>query len=71
MFSFVVALTDAGKPQLWLVWIIESRSYPLQDALAGIEFQYGYRKNFRDGWSVPDYRIQLSFKYNFSFRIGG
>ena len=26
MFSFVVALTDAGKPQLWLVWIIESRS---------------------------------------------
>ena len=45
--------------------------YPLQDALAGIEFQYGYRKNFRDGWSVPDYRIQLSFKYNFSFRIGG
>jgi hypothetical protein len=38
--------------------------------MAGGEFQYGYRKNFRDGWSVPDYRIQFSFKYNFSFRIG-
>ena len=45
--------------------------YPVKDALAGVEFQYGYRKNFRDGWSVPDYRIQFSFKYNFSFRIGG
>ncbi|HYI93260.1 MAG TPA: DcaP family trimeric outer membrane transporter [Bryobacteraceae bacterium] len=45
--------------------------YPVKDAMAGAEFQYGYRKNFRDGWSVPDYRIQFSFKYNFSFRIGG
>jgi hypothetical protein len=44
---------------------------PLKDVLAGGEFQYGYRKNHRDGWSVPDYRIQFSFKYNFSFRIGG
>jgi hypothetical protein len=45
--------------------------YPVKDAMAGVEFQYGYRKNFRDGWSVPDYRMQFSFKYNFSFRIGG
>ena len=45
--------------------------YPVKDAMAGVEFQYGYRKNFRDGWSVPDYRIQFSFKYNFSFRLGG
>jgi hypothetical protein len=45
--------------------------YPVKDVMAGGEFQYGYRKNFRDGWSVPDYRIQFSFKYNFSFRIGG
>jgi hypothetical protein len=42
-----------------------------QYAFAGVEFQYGYRKNFRDGWSVPDYRVQFSFKYNFSFRLGG
>jgi len=45
--------------------------YPVKDVMVGGEFQYGYRKNFNDGWSVPDYRIQFSFKYNFSFRIGG
>jgi hypothetical protein len=45
--------------------------YPVKDVMVGGEFQYGYRKNFRDGWSVPDYRIQFSFKYNFKFRIGG
>jgi hypothetical protein len=45
--------------------------YPVKDVMVGGEFQYGYRKNFKDGWSVPDYRIQFSFKYNFSFRIGG
>ena len=45
--------------------------YPVKDVLVGGEFQWGYRKNFRDGWSIPDYRIQFSFKYNFSFRIGG
>jgi hypothetical protein len=45
--------------------------YPVKDVMVGGEFQWGYRRNFRDGWSVPDYRIQFSFKYNFSFRLGG
>jgi hypothetical protein len=45
--------------------------YPVKDVMVGGEFQYGQRQNFRDGWSVPDYRIQFSFKYNFKFRIGG
>ncbi|NWF82380.1 MAG: hypothetical protein HXY18_00960 [Bryobacteraceae bacterium] len=45
--------------------------YPVKDVMAGGEFQYGYRKNFLDGWSAPDYKIQFSFRYNFSFRIGG
>jgi hypothetical protein len=45
--------------------------YPVKNMMAGGEFQYGYRRNFRDGWTVPDYRIQFSFRYNFSFRIGG
>jgi hypothetical protein len=44
---------------------------PVKNALMGGEFIWGYRKNFRDGWSVPDYRIQFSFKYNFSFRVLG
>jgi hypothetical protein len=45
--------------------------YPVKDAMMGGEFQWGQRKNFRDGWDVPDYRIQFSFKYNFSFRVLG
>jgi hypothetical protein len=45
--------------------------YPVKDAMVGGEFQWGHRKNFRDGFSVPDYRLQFSFKYNFSFRVAG
>jgi hypothetical protein len=45
--------------------------YPVKDVMVGAEFQFGHRKNFRDGWSVPDYRIQFSFKYNFSFQVLG
>ena len=45
--------------------------YPVKDAMMGAEFQWGHRKNFRDGWSIPDYRIQFSFKYNFLFELLG
>jgi len=45
--------------------------YPVKNAMVGGEFQWGQRKNFRDGWDVPDYRIQFSFKYDFSFRVLG
>ena len=38
--------------------------YPVKNVMVGGEFQYGYRSNFRDGWSVPDYRVQFSFKYS-------
>ena len=31
----------------------------------------GERKNFRDGFSSDDFRIQFSVKYNFSHKIGG
>ena len=43
--------------------------YPVKDAMMGAEFVWGHRKNFRDGLSVPDYRIQFSFKYNFAVRL--
>ena len=39
--------------------------------MAGAEFQWGQRHNFSDGFSAEDYRIQFSFKYNFSFKLGG
>jgi hypothetical protein len=45
--------------------------YPVANAMAGLEFQWGRRENFLDGFSVNDYRLQFSAKYNFSFHLGG
>lgn len=39
---------------------------PVQNFMAGAEFQFGRRLNFRDGFNVNDYRLQISLKYNFS-----
>jgi hypothetical protein len=43
--------------------------YPVKNVMFGPEFQWGYRDN-KGGWHVPDYRIQFSAKYSFSFRAG-
>ena len=43
--------------------------YPVKDFMLGPEFQWGYRDN-RAGFHTPDYRIQFSARYNFSFRVG-
>jgi len=40
--------------------------YPAEKVMVGGEFQFGRRQNFSDGWRVNDYRMQFSFKYNFS-----
>jgi hypothetical protein len=40
--------------------------YPVDKVMVGGEFQWGRRENFRDGFGVNDYRIQFSFRYNFS-----
>lgn len=40
--------------------------YPVDKVTVGGEFQWGRRENFSDGFSANDYRIQFSFKYNFS-----
>jgi len=44
---------------------------PVTNVMVGAELQYGKRENFRDGWSVDDFKIQFSFKYNFSHTWGG
>jgi hypothetical protein len=44
---------------------------PVSDVLVGGEFQWGRRDNNTDGFSSHDYRIQFSFKYNFSYKVGG
>jgi len=40
--------------------------YPVKNAMMVIEFQWGDRHNFTDGWSTTITKIQASFKYNFS-----
>jgi hypothetical protein len=45
--------------------------YPVKNVMAGLEFQWGHRDNFSDGFSVPDYRLQFSARFNFNVPIGG
>jgi hypothetical protein len=40
--------------------------YPYENVMVGGEFQWGRRENSRDGFASNDYRIQFSFRYNFS-----
>jgi hypothetical protein len=39
--------------------------YPIKSVMAGGEFQYGRRVNFRNGYNYNDYRLQFSFKYSY------
>ena len=40
--------------------------HPIKSVTMGGEFQFGRRVNFSDGFNVNDYRIQVSFKYDFA-----
>jgi hypothetical protein len=44
---------------------------PVPGVMYGAEFQWGQRQNNSDGWTADDYRLQVSFKYNFSMKFGG
>ncbi|HZM90337.1 MAG TPA: DcaP family trimeric outer membrane transporter [Blastocatellia bacterium] len=44
--------------------------YPYENVMVGGEFQWGRRENFLDGFASNDYRIQFSFRYNFSKVFG-
>ncbi len=39
--------------------------YPVNNVMAGVEFQYGTRKNYSDGWKADMLKIQFSFRYKF------
>ena len=41
--------------------------YPWDKVMLGAELQWGQRENFRDDFSVDDFRIQFSFRANYSF----
>ncbi len=40
--------------------------YPVKKVMVGGEFQFGRRVNFSDGFNVNDYRMQFSFRYDWS-----
>ena len=46
--------------------LINLRWYPVDNAMFGIEYQYGKRNNFSDGFYSTGNKIQFSFKFNFS-----
>jgi hypothetical protein len=43
--------------------------YPVKNVMAGLEFQWGHRENFSDGFKVPDYRLQFSARFNFDIHL--
>jgi hypothetical protein len=45
--------------------------HPSKPMFFGPEFQFGRRTNNSDGFTVNDYKVQFSFKYNFSQGVGG
>jgi Glutaminase/DcaP outer membrane protein len=45
--------------------------YPAPNVMFGGEFQWGRRENFSDGFSSDGVKVQFSFKYNFSWKLGG
>ena len=44
---------------------------PVPNVMVGGELQWGRRTNFSDGFSSDGLKLQFSFKYNFSHKIGG
>jgi hypothetical protein len=44
---------------------------PAPNVTVGGEFQWGRRTNFSDGFSSDGLKVQFSFKYNFSYKVGG
>ena len=49
--------------------LINFRYYPVENMTAGIEYQYGRRDNFNDGFYSNANKIQFSFKFNFSHKV--
>jgi len=44
---------------------------PVSNVTIGGEFQWGRRTNFSDGFHSDGVKVQFSFKYNFSVKLGG
>ena len=44
---------------------------PVPGVMVGGELQWGRREMFRDPYDGDGFKVQFSFKYNFSASIGG
>jgi hypothetical protein len=45
--------------------------YPVPNVMFGGELQWGRRENFSDDFQSDGLKVQFSFKYNFSWKLGG
>jgi hypothetical protein len=49
--------------------LVNFRYYPIDNILMGVEYQYGRRYNFSDGFHSTANKVQFSFKFNFSNKL--
>jgi hypothetical protein len=66
--------TDAQAPDAFRVgqYMLGNLLYsPVSNVMFGGEFQWGRRENFSDGFHSDGVKVQFSFKYNFSYKLGG
>ena len=66
--------TDAESPNAFHVghYALGNVLYsPVPNVMFGTEFQWGRRENFSDGFHSDGVKLQFSFKYNFSKKLGG
>src|SRR4030095_8635772 len=66
--------SDAQKPSAFCdgQYAIGNVQYtPVPNAMVGGELQWGRRQNFSDGFQSDGFKVQFSFKYNFSYKLVG
>ena len=66
--------TDAQAPNAFRIgqYALGNLLYrPVPNAMVGGELQWGRRENFSDGFHSDGVKLQFSFKYNFSWKLGG
>jgi len=66
--------TDAQAPTAFKTgqYMLGNLLYsPVSNVMFGGEFQWGRRENFSDGFHSDGVKLQFSFKYNFSYKVGG
>jgi DcaP outer membrane protein len=66
--------TDAQAPDAYRTghYALGNLLYtPVPNVMMGGELQWGRRENFSDGFHSDGIKLQFSFKYNFSYKVGG